>query len=477
MNLLITQKDERNLRKLLDLSISPEMTMSYDELRGYIYGIAITPDVIDPSEWVPVIFGDEKPDYDSDEQVRDLLGTLFTTMNKHIAAFQADDLFLPFDMKNVQEKDVHGILEWTSGFEEALALRPEIWEEHQGEDEEEQDRLMNSQVVVEGIVYPEEAMDMFTHLPPEELESMGVDITGNSVDTIIQVQLFMLQALEQSVATIQSHGAKKEKKRKETVRSSATPFEQPTRIIKKKEKCPCHSGKLFGECCGQQKQGGKENSGKGKLIKVDFSGRGRSNEESHGNSRKDWAKGQSYQLEISLAGTKPIIWRRLEVPGVLSLADLHHIIQVAMGWENRHIHQFRSGRKTYGPQFADDYGGTTVLDEARFRLHDLEREFLQGLVYTYDFGDNWEHVILLEKVVPLSESRGYPFVIDGERACPPEDIGGTFEFSDFLDYLGGSRKKELVERFAEIVPYDPEQYDKEIVNRILKVRYDEQRGK
>ena len=68
-------------------------------------------------------------------------------------------------------------------------------------------------------------------------------------------------------------------------------------------------------------------------------------------------------------------------------------------------------------------------------------------------------------------------MIDGERACPPEDIGGTFEFSDFLDYLGGSRKKELVDRFAGIVPYDPEQYDKEIVNRILKVRYDEQRGK
>lgn len=474
MNSVITQKDEKNLRKLLSLTISPEKTFSYDELRGYLYGIAITPDVIDPSEWVPVIFGDDKPEYESDEQLRDLMGTLFTVLNKHIAAFQDDNLFMPFDMEAIQEKDVLGIFEWTSGFEEALSLRPECWEEHEDLAEEEQDQLMNSLVVIEGIVYPEDAMDMFTHLPPEELESLGVNISGNSMNKVIQVQLFMLQALEQSVQTIQSHGGRLEKERKKTARSSSTPFEVPTSTIEKNKKCPCYSGKLFRDCCGQTGQRSTESGGKGKLIKVDFSRRDRLTEENIGTKKTGNRAGQSYHLEISLASTDPPVWRLIEVPGVLSLADLHHIIQVAMGWENRHLHQFRAGRKIYGPQLADDYTGTPALDESRFRLSDLEQDFLQGVVYTYDFGDNWEHVILLKKVLPAGESRGYPVVIDGERACPPEDIGGAFEFSSLLEYLAGSKKKEFLDRFANVKPFDPEHYDMQIINQLLKVRYDEQ---
>ncbi|MDJ0623573.1 MAG: UPF0149 family protein [Desulfocapsaceae bacterium] len=474
MSTLITQKDEKNLRKLLAIAISPEKTFSYDELRGYLYGIAITPDVIDPSEWVPVVFGDDKPEYESDEQVRELMGTLFTVLNRHVAAFQDDNLFMPFDMKTIREKDVIGILEWTSGFEEALSLRPECWEEHRDLDEEEQDRLMNSLVVIEGIVYPEDAVDMFTHLPPEELEDMGVDISGNSANRVIQVQLFMLQALEQSIETIQSHGARQEKKRKEAARSSATPFDVPTSIIEKNKKCPCYSGKLFRDCCGKKEQSGGETSRKGKLIKVDFSKRSRSSEEKIFKLSADERTGHSYQLEISLASTEPTIWRRLEVPGAVSLADLHLIIQVTMGWENQHLHQFRAGKKIYGPQVADDYSGTPVLDESRFCLSDLEREFLQGVIYTYDFDDNWEHVILIEKVLPPSESRKYPYVIGGERACPPEDIGGAFEFSSLLEYLDGSREKDFVDRFAQLPPFDPEHYDKDIANQLLKVRYDDQ---
>lgn len=472
MNMLITQKDEKNLRKLLTLAISPELTMSYDELRGFLHGIAITPDSIDPSEWVPVIFGDEKPDYESDGQIRDLLGTLFTVLNKHIAAFQADNLFAPFDFSASQETEVHRILEWTSGLEEALALRPECWEEHEELTEEEQDQLMNSLVVIEGIVYPEEAMDMFTHLSSEELEQMDLDISGKKVDDIVQVQLFMLAALEQAIDTLQAHGARSEKRRRDMLRSSAMPFAVPTSAIEKKKKCPCYSGQLFGECCGQSGETDREGASRGKLIKVDFSKKIRTKEKSRRRTTMH-RQGQSYQLEISLASTQPLIWRRIEVPGRMTLADLHHIIQVAMGWKNRHLHQFRSGRKTYGPQLADDYTGTPVLDESRFHLGDLEHEFLQGLVYTYDFGDNWEHVILLEKALPPSVSRGYPQVIDGERACPPEDIGGVFEFEAYLDYLNGSKEQHLVERFGEMVPYDPEHFDAGIVNKLLKIRYHE----
>ena len=92
MKSLITTKEETIFKKLLSLSSSPETTLSYDELRGFIYGIAITPDVISPDEWLPVIFGEELLDIGREEEIYELAGTLFSVLNKHIAAFQANSL-------------------------------------------------------------------------------------------------------------------------------------------------------------------------------------------------------------------------------------------------------------------------------------------------------------------------------------------------------------------------------------------------
>ena len=131
MKSLISRKEETLFRKFLSLSSSPETTLSYDELRGYIHGIAITPEAISPDEWLPLIFGENQLQLDIEEEVREITGTLFSVLNKHIAAFQADSLFMPFDMSNIRENDVEKIFEWTSGFEEALSLRPECWEEQQ----------------------------------------------------------------------------------------------------------------------------------------------------------------------------------------------------------------------------------------------------------------------------------------------------------------------------------------------------------
>ncbi len=477
MKSLITKKEENIFKKLLSLSSSPETTLSYDELRGFLYGIAITPDVISPDEWLPVIFGEEILDLENGERIYEMAGTLFSVLNKHIAAFHDDALFMPFDMNDIKENEFEKIFEWTSGFEEALSLRPECWEEQQELSEEEQEHLMNSLVVIEGIVYPEDAIDMFEHLPAEELAKIGIKLSTNEISKIMQIQLFMLQALELSIETIQGHAATLEKKRREKLRSSTKPFLMYSRSHGKDEKCPCGSGKAFAKCCGIGGSRAKKQAKKSNVIQVEFPQHGKRLPAK--SIKKIVQEGQSYQLEISLASTDPVIWRRIEVPSSLSLEDLHTVIQMAMGWQDLHLHRFQCGMRFYGPQLADDYMDTTIRDESRYLLIDLEKEFLQGVVYTYDFGDNWEHVVLLEKVNPQNEANPLPYVLEGAGACPPEDIGGAPMYEEFLKYLSGSGDADLMEYFdiPALQTFDPSHFDLTMHNTLLQSWFREKKGK
>lgn len=475
MNALITKKEEKALQELLSFSSAPQLTLSYNELRGYLYGLAITPAMIQPEEWVPVIFGDENLHAETNARIRELTSVLYSVLNKHVAAFQKSCLFLPFSMENLNESDFEKVFEWTSGFEEALSLRPECWEEQNNLSDAEQEQLMNSLIVIEGIVYPEDAIDMFDHIPKEELLRLGVNPTGSSINKVMQVQFFMLQALELSVETLQAHGTKLEKIRREKVRNSSTPFAYTTSKVEQSGDCPCGSGKSFGECCGipgkMNDSTGRGSSKQGKLIKVDFRKKKKNGEKKSGSI----GSGTSYQLEVSLAYSEPSVWRRIIVPAQTHLDEFHRILQLIMGWQNIHMHHFQSGMKHYGPQTADDYVEQVLIDESRFSLMDLERELLQGIVYTYDFDDKWEHVIMLEQVFPENEVSQYPMVIDGDRACPPESIGGIAMFQEFLEYLNGSQDEYLREMFD--VPllhgYDPQLFTPDPLNEFFKKIFEE----
>lgn len=476
MKTLITKKEKAIIKKLLSLSSVPEATLSYDELRGYLYGVAITPEVISPEEWLPIIFGEESIDFKNEEQIHEMTGTLFSVLNKHIAAFNDNSLFMPFDMNDIKEDDFEKIFEWTSGFEEALSLCPECWEEQQGLTEEEQDHLMNSLIVVEGIVYPEDAIDMFEHLPDEELAKVGVNLSTNEVSKIMQIQLFMLQALELSIETIQAHAATLEKKRKEKLRSAAKPFLLHSKSRGKKDMCPCGSGKSFAKCCGIAASVSKEQRKKSNVIQVEFPQHGkRFPKKTAAISPHD---GKSYQFEITLAETDPQIWRRIEVPSSLTLANLHTVIQLAMGWQDFHLHKFQGGMKVFGPQLADDYIDTKTLDESRYILSDLEKEFLQGVVYTYDFDDTWEHVVMLEKVNSKSEASLLPRVLNGANACPPEDIGGATMYEEFIKYLSGAGDVELMKYFdnPDLQSFDPSYFNLQLHDQLLQSWYSEEKG-
>ena|SRR5437016_2896140 len=129
-----------------------------------------------------------------------------------------------------------------------------------------------------------------------------------------------------------------------------------------------------------------------------------------------------YQLKVTLSDVKPLIWRRVLVQSDVTLAQLHTILQAAMGWENCHLHEFHIGGLTIGAPDPD--APRTLLNEKKVRLFDVLGKVGAKGVYTYDFGDGWEHSIFVEKILTPGPGVVYPICAAGKRRGPPEDSGG-----------------------------------------------------
>jgi hypothetical protein len=139
-----------------------------------------------------------------------------------------------------------------------------------------------------------------------------------------------------------------------------------------------------------------------------------------------WAPQEIYQIKVTLLGTSPPIWRRLLVPAGMTLDQLHHVLQAAMGWEDCHMHEFSKGGRRFGQPGPGDglMWAEDVEDEGTVPLYTVLGRVGAKMRYTYDFGDDWEHGIVLEKRLAVDPNMSYPVCTDGQRACPPEDCGG-----------------------------------------------------
>lgn len=140
------------------------------------------------------------------------------------------------------------------------------------------------------------------------------------------------------------------------------------------------------------------------------------------------------RLKITLDDVKPIVQRRVEVPLIMRLDRLHLVLQAALGWTNSHLYEIRAGDVGWG--MVDPDWGDGPLDAAKARLLDLiEDTGAKTFKYLYDFGDGWEHTVKIERVIDAVPGLPYPILIDGTGACPPEDVGGPWGYSDFIDAL------------------------------------------
>ncbi|MDM8546841.1 plasmid pRiA4b ORF-3 family protein [Candidatus Venteria ishoeyi] len=180
-----------------------------------------------------------------------------------------------------------------------------------------------------------------------------------------------------------------------------------------------------------------------------------------------------YQIKISLRYSKPPIWRRVLLPAATHLDKLHQIIQIVMDWEGYHLHHFATPGRGFNRFFStaemiqngmmDD-----MEDESQFQLQDFLRQEKDKLDYVYDFGDDWEHVIMLEKILASDPKIQYPCCSSGRRAAPPEDIGGIPGYEHLLNVLeqpDHPEYEELTEWLAD--DFDPKVWDQQALNQQL----------
>ncbi len=173
-----------------------------------------------------------------------------------------------------------------------------------------------------------------------------------------------------------------------------------------------------------------------------------------------------YSLKITLDNIAPPIWRRVQVEDC-TLADLHAVIQIAMGWCNSHLHMFAIGGEQYtDPKMGGDPDDVSTHSESLAHLADQGHRTFR---YIYDFGDDWVHTIEVEEVLPPEPKVKYPRCVRGKRASPPEDCGGPWGYSDFLEAIQ-NRKHEEHKDMLEWVggKFDPEKFSAAAVNKDMR---------
>jgi hypothetical protein len=171
-------------------------------------------------------------------------------------------------------------------------------------------------------------------------------------------------------------------------------------------------------------------------------------------------------LRIQLDGVRPAIWRRVLVPGIIRLGKLHDILQIAMGWEDSHLHCFEIGGERYGTQ--DDEHPLEEIDENDVYI--LEALGDTGrFVYEYDYGDGWEHKIVVEAMSTTPAALKFAVCLDGKNACPPEDCGGVYGYGHLLHVLADPSHEEHEDLMTWMGgPFDPTAFDLAAINAELQ---------
>lgn len=181
------------------------------------------------------------------------------------------------------------------------------------------------------------------------------------------------------------------------------------------------------------------------------------------------AKGKKIlQLKVSLTNTSPGVWRRLLVPAEMSLSQVHHVLQAAMGWTDSHLHCFETWDGRYGMVGVEE-DTDNLMDERRAKLVKVLPNKGSRFFYRYDYGDNWEHVVELESVLKPDQRHHYPLCIGGARACPPEDCGGSSGYEELVRVLKSPKDEEYDSMLTWLGGYfDPESFDANAVNAAFR---------
>lgn len=187
------------------------------------------------------------------------------------------------------------------------------------------------------------------------------------------------------------------------------------------------------------------------------------------------------RLKIELSRIDPPIWRRVDIPADFSLRRLHDVLQAVFGWLDYHLHQFEIGDRLYGATEYDDgdLGGRPLYSDRNVKLGALLDRGVQDFIYRYDFGNDWEHVITVERVLCPEDGVEYPVLVDGARRAPPENCGGPLGFMAFLEAMLDDTHEEheaMMDWYGE--RFDPDDLERDAVEVMLgRVRASRRKAK
>lgn len=193
------------------------------------------------------------------------------------------------------------------------------------------------------------------------------------------------------------------------------------------------------------------------------------------NGHKDGNRSNAIlQIKISLEGITPAIWRRFKIENNMTFHQLHTVIQTVMGWTDSHLYSFTVNGEEYQDERSEDFedfGNTKILPSRKTTISALKEK--QKFHYTYDFGDGWEHLLVVEKILPKEEAGRYPVCLAGARNCPPEDCGGEPGYYHLIEV----RKNKKHPEYKDLIKgwlgedHDPEYFDAKHTTTSLRLRF------
>jgi hypothetical protein len=178
--------------------------------------------------------------------------------------------------------------------------------------------------------------------------------------------------------------------------------------------------------------------------------------------------GKIYQLRIQLQEVEPAVWRSVRVPAAITLTRLHKVFQIVMGWNDSHLHEFRIGAMRYSVP-DPDFPEQGVISDKRAVLQEVLKPSISQFSYLYDFGDGWEHDVLIESTSSTVENESALLCLAGANACPPDDVGGPYGYAEFVKAIANPKHKEH-RRYLHWCggAFDPKGFDLQSVNRDLR---------
>ena len=173
-----------------------------------------------------------------------------------------------------------------------------------------------------------------------------------------------------------------------------------------------------------------------------------------------------YEVQVTLTQIEPSIWRRFTVPASIHLDQFHEALLAVMGWFGGHLYEFRVRGESYGDP--DTLGDPAVAPDSAMMLAHAVHRRKGTFYYVYDWGDEWWHQIKLWDYRPMAPNETVPTLLDGARACPPEDVGGVWGYTEFLEAVQDPTHPEHDEMLNWVgEDWDPEHFDRALLQRRL----------